>query len=576
MRVYSYGAAAPIANITLVSAQMRHGHDYYNQLVEIEREHRSDREKELRADPRYYPATFIDVRACYDEAGALADGEAFSPELKARFAKAFAAMSAARKEAAKVPAIAASLDLLEKAFVVRQKALRAASPAEWGTRGVREAAMRASRKTGREPGFRKFDGSGMIAVQLQKGSDKLNGMSVADLLSCKDTRLRLSLPGACPCYSCRSPHRKNKHSVLSMRVGSDGRDPIWADIPVTVHRDLPSSARIKLVRLHRRVVGVSTKWEVQFVVDTPEQPPKTDPSPSAAIDIGWRRIGDGLRVAWIVGEDGLSEELRLPATLLARKHKVEELRAIQDLPPEPESAEDTRRRLAVEKSLGRPLTPTEIERTRKRHLHQWEDHQRDNVFRARREIYRVFAAKIAKRYRRVVIEDMDLRKFAVLPKTEPASGPRAARPGVPDDPVTKAAREWRFFAACSELKACITNAVTREGGEVLEADPAWTTRACFACGASVARIEDAPRSPDDPARNLNLTCPACSATFDQDENAARNLLRALQRQPATPPRSRPKREPGGVFRAKHRKKAAGEDAKSAPLAEAEAGRGTGE
>src|SRR5207248_2935626 len=51
---------------------------------------------------------------------------------------------------------------------------------------------------------------------------------------------------------------------------------------------------------------------------------------AVAIDLGWRQMGDALRVATWQGENGKSGELRLDARLLSELHKPEELRSLRD------------------------------------------------------------------------------------------------------------------------------------------------------------------------------------------------------------------------------------------------------
>ena len=124
-----------------------------------------------------------------------------------------------------------------------------------------------------------------------------------------------------------------------------------------------------------------------------------------------------------------------------------------------------------------------------------------------RRLYRLFARELA-RYRRVVVQQLDLRDFAELPD-----------PGEKEDPRTTASRGRRFTAALGELLGACADAVTRAGGEWTEVDPAWTTQTCFACG----KID-----PFDAAGSIDHTCAQCGSRWDQDENAARNLLRAAQ------------------------------------------------
>lgn len=57
--------------------------------------------------------------------------------------------------------------------------------------------------------------------------------------------------------------------------------------------------------------------------------------------------------------------------------------------------------------------------SKQRHLYEWVGNLRDQVLKRRREIYRVFAAQLAKRYHTVLREDFDLRILSAKPAPDP-------------------------------------------------------------------------------------------------------------------------------------------------------------
>ncbi len=485
-KAYAYGAKAPTENAEVVREQLLLAHRYANKLTEIERTR----------------------RAAHEAAG--------EDELAGQAADQVAAEA------------------------VRQA--RAACGVYWGTYLCVEDAAQRSRRTCRErPRFRRYDGSGTIAVQLQ------GGLAVADLTAGSDRRAQLV--------------GDERHRTLRLRVGSAGRDPVWAAFPVVYHRELPAAATVKWVRAVCRRVGTHYKWSAHVVLDG--LPELTLPAPTRntiAIDVGWRRFPDGVRVATWVDDAGRTGNLRLPEAFLERWAKVQELRAIRDRNFNaardalrdwragawvalPDWFRETTAFLHVWRAPGRlaglalrwrsarfeddrsAYEAVEAWRAQDRHLLEWEANQRENVLFARREQYRLFA-RLAASYRRVVVERLDLRKFAERPKTSED-----------EDPRLRASRGRRFVAALSELLRCLADAAGRAGSEWIEAPSAWTTHTCAACGS---------REAFDAAEAVTHTCTACGATWDQDENAARNLLRAVERGEITRGRSRQQHveEPG--------------------------------
>jgi hypothetical protein len=387
--------------------------------------------------------------------------------------------------------------------------------------------------------FLPFEGTGTVAVQLQGDTDPLEdggqerkGCSVRELLVDGHGQFRLEA-GV-----------DRRHRVAWIRVGSAGREPVWAKVPIVYHRDLPLGAVVKAARLLCYRVATHVRWSVQFMLD---DVPSTFPAPSReriGIDVGWRLFPDRMRVACWADSAGRTGELSIPERLLDRWTKCEDLRSIQDkhLLAALDDLVTTRRvewdkwprwlyettatawqwrsrdrlvrlaeRLRTETEPHALALYTRLEEWRKQdnHLWEWEANQRENVLRARREIYRVFAAKTVALYEEVRVEALDLRDFAELPDTE--------RGDKSDEPITANARGRRFKACLSELIGSMRDATLRAGGVWAQVDPALTTQWCAACGR-----EDR----FDAAREVRHTCSSCGAEWDQDENAALNILRA--------------------------------------------------
>lgn len=133
-----------------------------------------------------------------------------------------------------------------------------------------------------------------------------------------------------------------------------------------------------------------------------------------------------------------------------------------------------------------------------RHLYEYEANLRDRLLAHRLDLYRRFAANLRRRYRVVYLEAMDLRRLAQDDPTR--------------EPATPDAQHWRHWAAVSELRACIDDA----GLTVVKVEPAYSTLTCSWCGYLDQNW--------DPASAVEHTCSQCGRTWDQDANAARNLL----------------------------------------------------
>ena len=120
-----------------------------------------------------------------------------------------------------------------------------------------------------------------------------------------------------------------------------------------------------------------------------------------------------------------------------------------------------------------------------------------------REQYRRFASWVASEYDTLYIEDFDLREVAKTPAPESAES-------------STAASGYRQMVSPSVFRAALINACRREGVRVVKVESAYTTRECHVCGAMEQwdqRVEIVHRC-------------KCGMPWDQDHNAAINLLRA--------------------------------------------------
>jgi len=557
--VYSYGARRPIDGLSLVREQMHLAHRYRNSLVELERERRARTDTalaemfpDLAAVERNIARAEADLtasRAVITSANAAARSIVATPEMKTT-TKAHVMwlreLRATRKTLRKASFASEEWktrqEQVETWARAEQKRRRAASGLSWGTYLHVETSLRSCR-TGAPPQFMRADGSGHLAIQLQLGA------TWGELTSEADTRLRL-VPDEPSALSIPGSRRHGTHYTCWWRIGSDGRNPVWAKFPVVLHRPVPSDARVKWAHLLREVVGTVDRWTLQLVISREAGWAKPDVAKSGAcgLDIGWRRTGEGLRVAVWVGDDGKDGDLVLPQWWLDGWIQTENLRAIRDGEfnaarerlaawVESDACTDAALRAACNRTwtdergnarathIRQWREPEKLVRVwwgwrknrfagdatefdlltrwavHERHLHDYEDSLREQLQAQRLDLYRRFVAALRRRYRTVAIEDrkqLDLSRFQALPPPE-GEAPIAA------------AREHQRDACCHVLRGLLAQSIA----DLRDAEMRGSTMECHACGLA----SDFDRA------DMMRTCPGCGHVHDQDWNAAVVLLR---------------------------------------------------
>jgi len=549
VRVYRYGLLAPTEGAAVVEDQMWRAHRYKNALVAHERARRSAFREicaqdtlvaDLDASLALLQHRIDEARKRMKAASARARKRVADPggrALVARLAAEAKALRAERRAAVKGlrSPVKELVEAMQERAAVWAKAERAASGLYWGTYLAVEKAADQMCKSKSDPKFRgarpysdQVGIDGLLAVQCQKG------LAVAAIHG-SDTRVRIA-PMRPDAWSDR--RMSTKRTVLKFRVGSVGREPLWAEFPILMHRPLPADGRITWVHVQRRRVGTRFRWECLFTVEaaTLEKPSRL-PSVTAAVDFGWRRTGDGLRIARAVTEDGDTEDLILPLSVVMRQRKPDDVRSIRDkhfdrMRPSlvawlathdhPDWLARDLAHLELWRSTAR-LTRVAYRwcdrrfdgdeeifeavdswRRQDRHLYQWEQSSRSKAVGARRAHYRNVASQWAKRYPRIVITSkLDLSETAKRPE-----------PGEIED--AEAAHVYRKEAAAGEFRAALVQAVRSSGGTVVIVDvPAQT---CHACGG----ICDW-----DPSTTDHHTCEHCGVSWQCDDNMCQKLHAAL-------------------------------------------------
>lgn len=341
------------------------------------------------------------------------------------------------------------------------------------------------------------------------------------------------------------------------------RQSTWVRFPLTQHRPLPEDAEILWAYITRWRVGIHFEWRLQLTIESdtfhrPAQP--TASGGTCAIDIGWRRIFDGngsqvgLRVAYLVDEHGQEREIRTPDGLWQRLAKVYSLAQIRS-----RSLDQIRDRLVAwaagkqlpqwfidrSKGLSQWRAPRKLQRLvdtwkkeenrfdsddamlvdllawakQDRHLATWEAHMRDRTIAHRREMWKQIAAELARTYQTILVEDGLCRseEREGQMKISDIKGWEKLPPEDGDPHEGREQRRQSRMAAPGELRLAITHAVHKTASTVIDVARAKkSTSECAWCGHVQKRA--------DFAATISIQCESCGRVWDQDANAARNLL----------------------------------------------------
>jgi hypothetical protein len=599
-RVYRYGLLKPVTNEKGVDDQLVELHLYRNALVEIERERRAAIRKIVDEDASIQAlfttaqnadtqciACSVAVSKARVQARSQNVHQSLTDALKQARAlrlKASKDLRAARRARSAEPDIAAEITRINALAKDHCKNAYSASATMWGSKQIAVDSQRRSVQDLRDlwvppplprerirdgigirpndPRFRRYDGCGYVSVQFtEKG-----GLPVRKALMGTDRRFRLvpaderwpqithsrgvELPRP-------KPERAAKRFIASLRIGTEegGRNPIWADFPCILDRELPIDGSIARVTAVRDGEGPHKKWHLDVQINEPSCKP-THGIGAVAIDVGWRCIDDEIRVAAYGDEHGNHGEIRLSAMDIAHLTRPDELRSVRDqafeavrdhltswIAAQKEVPEWLRERtstlrqwrstnrlarLAIDcrssRFEGDSAIFMMVESWRKQDKHLWayEAGQRSGSLGRRQDWFRRWADWFAKTYDTVIIENFDKRVVAKRPDLTET-----------ENEQQEYARANRHRVAVSSLCNAIKNAVQRRGGTFVMEDPAHTTHDCAVMDRARTEVCGA-RNVFDQAAELVHTCDTCGATWDQDVNAWQNLLLSFRAAASVP------------------------------------------
>lgn len=534
-KIYSYGCKPPIGeDKKRLDECLYLVHKYYNLLIEIERNQRTRiNESRLRYSVRLTTATnrreeleneLEQLRSQIKRDGRLPSLVERTREVKRELTTIRQEQTAARQELRTNAIYLEEQNRIYQEGVVEHKRVYANSPLFWPAKNhTKQSVELAVSNSFGDIQFRRWSRDGVFYCQV------MNGINIPTLYAATDTRVQVH----------RTEHPKL--CLVKIRCGSDeNRNPIWITMKTYIHRPLPDNAMIMGVQIVRKQ-GTQFRYSdgkyhpndeyfVQFTVRYTEATNKDIPKQidAVGIDIGWRLTTDNnLRVAKWYDTDGNSGEYILPRSLLNRWLKCRDLQSIRDnlfneviaqlreycssvtilptflgeISPYLHAWKSIYRLVRLVDSWIRHGGDDEIYnilthwRNREAHLHQWQYYNELKAQRIRKNMYRIWAKKLNDTYKTVIMEDFDISTIRRNPN--------------PENEAERVSKFWRNAAAIGLLRQLVTQ---KTNSVLLPAE--YTTMDCHVCGG----VNEWDRS------ELVHQCRHCKAVWDQDENAAKNLL----------------------------------------------------
>lgn len=456
----------------------------------------------------------------------------------------------------------AALSAGEAEFEAASKLARAECGLYWGTYLCVEDGAKDYRK-GSPPQFRRWDGNGSIAVQLQ------GGLTFQLAIAKTDNRLRLHLPELTERMAMTGgDYGRQAIGEAWIRIGSDEhRQPIWAIVPFVYHRQIPHDAVIKWAFLDRRKVGLNYQWKLRLTLDTDRKQLEGDGG-TVAVHMGFRKVPSGLRIATALDNHGRLEELIMTPADVEAFDKSYDLDSIRDRTanvaldavatwiktlsessewfesqtetvmhwrgPErlnqlvtrwrdnrfqsdqqssecmPELLVWAKSKLAEYRQQAhyRPIHQDDIStvfgllefwRKFDKHLVEWSANQSRKCRARRDQMFRDWAARLSQTYTRIVLAKIDWKTLKETPEIDK------------DDVIETRGRRTSSVASPGRLSEILRE---KFNGRAVIVSAKDITRKCHACG----KCHEFDHS------KISTTCVHCGVTWDQDHNAVRNTM----------------------------------------------------
>jgi len=544
IRVYEYGCGlGEIEGLNVAIEQMHRRTEFWNRLVEIDNDVRRRMDALLFAgQPETELISLRTELSALLRSGSLvvgADGNSTKDEqrktiqisaIRATIRSKLQEVKRIRKE--NVELHRTELRALDRERKDRIAEVQSNAGLYWANRDeIRrkyEFARQQAMRRGRQLQSQQWDDTGRVRIQFPRG------LPVNDAFL-KNGRLQIDrVPEAAWTSPCRADRRHLARTHLRIRVAAnEDRSPVWLNLPLLMHRPLPEGGVIRGVSFIRERVGLERRHRVLITVS--EGLPRSHRSEIAVgLDVGWRLTDVGLRVAYWVGADGSCGELLLPMSDMSEFKRISTLgiaitKAHRDtvallrkflerraMPPQLKDVTDTALRSSAPMSLTHLFEQwrdnrfsgdrgifSKLRAWHKEHIHlwTWQANLRDQLIRRRRELYRRFSADLANKYGQIFVNDIRLGRLTV-------------RPMIPGNLIA-VQRYHRFVAAISVFCRVLQSACEKRGATFKLLRCEGATISCSSCGIA---------DKWDHRTELTHKCSNCGQSWDQDFNAAKNVL----------------------------------------------------
>jgi IS605 OrfB family transposase len=398
-------------------------------------------------------------------------------------------------------------------------------------------AVERARKDGGQLRFKRFDGTGFYNFRFRK-SGLPDGLAFSELFegNKKDARRFIIT-------SRDDSHKKPRLRIrATLAGGRTNSSKVIQQFDLIYHRPIPDGAKVQSGKINRSRTGDKFRYDLVLTIKLPKTVPLSVPKDEAiGIDIGFRRTATSVQVATIISSNFNSrpEEIVAPEKMLRAIERVISIQSELDasatelgkeikpfLLADPLSEDHNKYKLwssaarlpshvtlsfETAYKLARWLTwePNALPVEAANRIIKWwrqysrryrEQHNlRKKQLLNRKHFYRQIASDLVNRRRLIVLEDIDLSRFA---ETRDKS-----------TKLTNKARAQRFLAAPSEFRDAIVNAADREGVPWVKVNPAYTSKICSDCGYLFKKLR----------AEKTWTCEECGVIHDRDENAAKNI-----------------------------------------------------
>jgi hypothetical protein len=303
---------------------------------------------------------------------------------------------------------------------------------------------------------------------------------------------------------------------------------------VNLHREIPPDAIVKTLTWNGEFTkGIGWRWWIIFTVELPDAPKiHTNKELMAGLDVGWRKMGDYLRIGVIYDTTGNSYEIKLPLGITKREDNSVDL--LEKYQRQMDERKDAMKQLLLEQGYSakrvtkmgkkgllqvlRELQESQSNAALQTALEEWKEwdwtmlgkcnNLRKHFEGRRRWLYENIAHELCRTYKVIVLEDeLNLKKLSKKKKySEMSEQERRSYYALTESkPFMRAASLYLFRQILKRIAASYET-------EIVDGITPFSTRYCHQHDAFA-----------EPSAKLMLECPA-GHKFDQDVNAGKNLL----------------------------------------------------